>query len=132
MAYSECKTSSRSIYGSAQLNRVSFVLSQKGVIYIDMLDFVDHMAFQSRDKIVPAFTTKWKDATFSWQQTHRWSKQKPPLKVALKFSIVMKGKLVMISLDLSLSVGKQRRAALAGRTRIMIDLHLKRHQTPRK
>ena len=42
-----------------------------------MLDFVDHMAFQSRDKIVPPFTTKWKDATFSWQQTHRWSKQKP-------------------------------------------------------
>ena len=61
MAYSECKTSSRSIYGSAQLSRVSFVLSQKGVIYIDMLDFVDHMAFQSRDKIVPPFTTKWKD-----------------------------------------------------------------------
>ena len=88
-----------------------------------MLDFVDHMAFQSRDKIVPPFTTKWKDATFSWQQTHRWSKQKPTdlpkavdaskilsmkhIESRFKNSIVMKGKLVMISLDLSSSVGKQ-------------------------
>ena len=77
VAYSECKTSSRSIYGSARLDRVSFVISQKDTIFIDILDFVDNLAFQSRDKIVPPFTTKWKVATSSRFQTYRWSKQKP-------------------------------------------------------
>ena len=71
MAYSECKTSSRSIYGSARLDRVSFVISQKDTIFIDILDFVDNLAFQSRDKIVPPFTTKWKMATSSRFQTYR-------------------------------------------------------------
>ena len=91
VAYSECKTSSRSIYGSAQLNRVGFVLSQKDTIFIDMLDFVNHMAFQSRDKIVPPFTANWKDATSSWYRTYRWSKQK----------------LTDLPKDLSWNVGKQ-------------------------
>ena len=77
VAYKECKTSSRSIYHPARLTRVSFVLSHKDTIYIDMLDFVKHMAFQSRDKIVPPFTKKWKDPTSSWQQTYRWSQKQP-------------------------------------------------------
>ena len=75
VSYKECKTSSRSIYSPARLTRISFVLSHKDTIYIDMLDFVKNMAFQSRDKIVPPFTKKWKDATFSWQQTYRWSQK---------------------------------------------------------
>ena len=123
VAYSECKTSSRSIYGSARLDRVSFVISQKDTIFIDILDFVDNLAFQSRDKIVPPFTTKWKVATSSRFQTYRWSKQKPTdlpkavdasktlslkhIESRLKISIAMRRKLVMISLDLSLNVGKQ-------------------------
>ena len=77
--YSECKEHKDSLRYPAEITRVDFVLDHQDTIYIDLVEFVENMAWESRDKIVPPFTKfgpKY-DSSYVWRQTYRWSKQKP-------------------------------------------------------
>ncbi|KAL9951274.1 hypothetical protein ACROYT_G043912 [Oculina patagonica] len=77
--YSECKEREDSLRYPAEITRVDFVLDHQDTVYIDLVEFVENMAWESRDKIVPPFTKfgpKY-DASYVWRQTYRWSKQKP-------------------------------------------------------
>ena len=62
-----------------EITKVDFVLKHQDTVYIDWLQFVKRMSRQTRDKIVPPlkFSKMWKDAKEFWQQTYRWSEQKP-------------------------------------------------------
>ena len=79
VSYEECKRESGSLNSPAEVTRVDFVLKHHDTIYIDLLHFVGKMSKQSRDKIVPPFTTfgsKYDSSDF-WQQSYRWSQQTP-------------------------------------------------------
>ena len=79
VSYDECKESIDSFKNKAKITRVDFVLSHQDTIYIDLLEFVPSLAFQSRDNIVPPFTkfgSKYDYRDF-WQQSYRWSHKTP-------------------------------------------------------
>jgi len=71
VAYKECV---ESMSGNQGLTGVSFVLRHADTIYIDLLNFVDRMSFQSRDKIVPPLRKTLYTKKYSFQQSYRWSK----------------------------------------------------------
>ena len=71
VAYKECIAS---LSGNPRLTAVSFVLHHMDTIYIDLLRFVDHLSFQSRDKIVPPLRIQLYNKMHSFQQSYRWSK----------------------------------------------------------
>ena len=79
VSYHECRQRKNSLKGSATITRMDFILKHRDTIYIDLLDLVEKMSKQSRDKIVPPFTKfgpKY-DSSHFWQQSYRWSQQKP-------------------------------------------------------
>ena len=59
--------------GPRNLTGVNFVLRRADTIYIDLLNFVDRLAFQSRDKIVPPLKNSFYKRMQSFQQSYRWS-----------------------------------------------------------
>lgn len=96
--YSECKDRENSLNYPAEITGVSFVLDHQDTIYIDLVDFVENMAWESRDKIVPPFPKfgpKY-DTSYVWRQTYRWSKQKP---TELLSSIDSSGNLSLIHIE---------------------------------
>jgi len=79
VSYGECKEHPNSLKSPAKITTVDFVINHEDTIYIDLLDFVPSLAFQSRDNIVPPFTkfgSKYDYRNF-WQQSYRWSQQTP-------------------------------------------------------
>lgn len=79
VSYGECKESLNSLTSRTKITTVDFVLNHEDTIYIDLLDFVPNLSFQSRDKIVPPFTkfgSKYDYRNF-WQQSYRWSQKRP-------------------------------------------------------
>ena len=79
VAYKECKENSNSLDSPAQITRIDFALKHHDTIYIDLVDLVESMSQQSRDKIVPPFKKfgiRYDTKKF-WQQTYRWSQQTP-------------------------------------------------------
>ena len=48
------------------------------VVFMDLLCFGNHIAYQTRDKIVPPINGDICDITHRWQQTYRWSLVVPP------------------------------------------------------
>ena len=63
------------------INNVKFTLSDADTIYIDLLEFLESVGKQSRDKIVPPispFGLELYDASNTWQRTYYWSQQSPP------------------------------------------------------
>ena len=79
VSYDECKERRDSLNRRAKITRVDFVFNHHDTIYIDLLELVPNLAFQSRDKIVPPFTTfgsKYDYRDF-WQQSYRWSQKRP-------------------------------------------------------
>lgn len=79
VAYSECKERRDSLNSPAEITSVDFVLDHQDTIYIDLVDFVENLAWESRDKIVPPFIKFGRkyDSSYVWRQTYRWSIQKP-------------------------------------------------------
>ena len=78
VSYFECRESENSLR-KAKVKTVDFVLNHQDTIYIDLLEFVPSLAFQSRDKIVPPFTkfgSKYK-YWHLWQKSYNWSQQLP-------------------------------------------------------
>ena len=79
VSYGECKEHLNSLKSSTKITTVDFVFNHEDTIYIDLLDFVPTLAFQTRDKIVPPFTkfdSKYDYRKF-WQQSYHWSQQTP-------------------------------------------------------
>ena len=79
VSYGECKESLNSLNHKAKITQVEFVLDHQDTVYIDLLEFVPTLAFQTRDKIVPPFTkfgSKY-DYTNFWQQSYNSSQQTP-------------------------------------------------------
>ena len=79
VSYDECKERIDSLKKGAKITTVDFAFSHHDTIYIDLLEFVPNLAFQSRDKIVPPFTkfgSKYDYMDFS-QQSYRWSQKAP-------------------------------------------------------
>ena len=75
----ECKESEESLGNKSIIETVDFVLNHQDTIYIDLLEFVPSLAFQSRDKIVPPFTkfgSKYK-YWHLWQKSYYSSQQLP-------------------------------------------------------
>lgn len=79
VAYSECKSSSITTLSSYRLSKVTFSVSHKDTIYFDLIDFVEHMSFQTRDKIVPPINQQGYDKTEinTARQLYRWSTKQP-------------------------------------------------------
>ncbi|XP_022801742.1 uncharacterized protein LOC111339361 [Stylophora pistillata] len=79
VAYSECKSSSIPTLSPFKLSKVTFSVSHKDTIYFDLIDFVDHMSFQTRDKIVPPINQPGYDKTEinTARQLYRWSQKQP-------------------------------------------------------
>ena len=78
--FDECKLTAP-LARSTIINEVNFVLSGADTIYIDMLQFLDSVGTQSRDKVVPPirpFGLELYDASNTWQQTYKWSQQAVP------------------------------------------------------
>ena len=81
VTFSECKLTSSSFSSGAEINDVNFVLSETNTIHIDLLEFLQSVSTQSRDKIVPPvspFGLELYDASNFWQRTYYWSQQTPP------------------------------------------------------
>ena len=81
VSFSECKLTSTSFSSGAVINDVNFVLSEADTIHIDLLEFLQSVASQSRDKVVPPvspFGLELYDASNFWQRTFYWSQQSPP------------------------------------------------------
>ena len=77
--FEECKVSRSSLSGSTVIDEIKFVLSGIDTIYIDILEFKENLARQSRDKIVPPIRgLTLYDKSNTWQQTYRWSQQPVP------------------------------------------------------
>ena len=88
VSYDECKDRIDSLKNGAKITTVDFLLKHRDTIYIDLLEFVPNLAFQSRDEIVPPFTkfgSKYDYMDFS-QQSYRWS-QKTHHRLLLQVSI---------------------------------------------
>ena len=79
VSYDECKATLASLSGRARITTVDFVLNHHDTIYIDLLDFVPNLAFQTRDKIVPPFTRFGPKYTYRdfWQRSYHWSQMAP-------------------------------------------------------
>lgn len=54
VSYGECRENSNSL--KAQVTTTDFVLDHQDVFFVDLLEFVPTLAFQSRNKIVPPFS----------------------------------------------------------------------------
>ena len=81
VSFSECKLTSTSFSSGAVINDVNFVLSEADTIHIDLLEFLQSVASQSRDKVVPPvspFGLELYDASNFWQRTYYWSQQSSP------------------------------------------------------
>ena len=79
--FSECKSTSNSLWSPTVINEVNFVLSDADTIYMDLLEFKSSVGKQSRDKIVPPispFGLELYDASNTWQRTYHWSQQPIP------------------------------------------------------
>ena len=77
VSYDECKESEEILRNKSIIETVDFVLNHQDTIYIDSLEFVPSLAFQSRDKIVPPFTKLGSKYNYwdSWQKSYNWSQQ---------------------------------------------------------
>ena len=72
VSYYECKESEDSLNNKSIIETVDIVLNHQDTIYIDLLEFVPSIAFQSRDKVVSPFTkfgSKYKYWD-SWQKSY--------------------------------------------------------------
>ena len=81
VTFSECKLTTTSFSSGAVINDVNFVLRKPDTIHIDLLEFLQSIGKQSRDKIVPPispFGLELYDASNTWQRTYHWSQQPPP------------------------------------------------------
>ena len=81
VTFSECKLTTTSFSSGVVINDVNFVLPEAETIYIDLLEFLQSIGKQSRDKIVPPispFGLELYDASNFWQRTYYWSQQTPP------------------------------------------------------
>ena len=79
--FSECKLTTTSFSSGAVINDVNFVLHGADTIHIDLLEFLQSIGKQSRDKIVPPinpFGLELYDASNTWQRTYHWTQQTPP------------------------------------------------------
>ena len=79
VSYGESREHLKSLSHNAKITQVEFVLDHQDTVYIDLLEFMPTLAFQSRDKIVPPFTkfgSKY-DYTNFWQQSYNCSQQTP-------------------------------------------------------
>lgn len=59
VAYSECKERRDSLNSPAEITSVDFVLDHQDTIYIDLVDFVENLAWESRDKNCSTFHQIW-------------------------------------------------------------------------
>ena len=79
VSYDACKETLTSLSGRAKITTVDFVLNHHDTIYIDLLEFVPNLAFQTRDNIVPPFTKFGPKYTYRdfWQRSYHWSQLTP-------------------------------------------------------
>ena len=75
----ECRSFCDSLNPPMEVTHIDFVLTHSDTIYFDLLFFTDNISRQSRDKIVPPFTTFGSiyDASDVWQRSYHWSQQTP-------------------------------------------------------